>query len=159
MHSRITVIYLIIIFVLCNDIIWLIRIVYHSLGAKVNRYLIGFVKRGSIKSIWVVSYHDTMRWNPFWTSGFFFTHLHFYDFFYIRNIFCMLRKWKRRSIDTAKWILDSSIFYSIKSKYDKRLFVYFYIFPRSYLNLPVLHQKLFWASKENNFWRKTGKFR
>ena len=61
--------------------------------------------------------------------------------------------------NTATWIWGSSIFSSIKPKYDKRLLVYFCIFHRFYLNLPVLHQKMFWISKQNKFRCKTGKFR
>ena len=49
--------------------------------------------------------------------------------------------------------------FSVKPKHDKLLFVHFCVFPRSYQNLPVLPSKLFWTSKQNNFWNKTGKFR
>ena len=55
---------------------------------------------------------------------------------------------------TAKWIWHSSIFSSIKPKHDKQLFVYFCVFPRFYLDLPILCRKLFWTSNQNNFGSK-----
>ena len=56
---------------------------------------------------------------------------------------------------TAKWIWDSSIFSSIKAKTWQAIVCLIMCFSP---NLPVLRQKLFWTSKQNNFWPKTGKF-
>ena len=56
---------------------------------------------------------------------------------------------------TAKWIWDSSIFFSIKPKLDMWLFVCFLCF---WLNLPHLNLNLFCFDVQNIFRFRWGKF-
>ena len=58
---------------------------------------------------------------------------------------------KLKVVITAKWIWDSSIFYSIKPKLDMWLFVDFCVFPFFYQFLHDVIIKLFCFDLQNNF--------
>ena len=59
------------------------------------------------------------------------------------------------SVSIAKWIWDNSIFSSIRPKFDKRLFIYFCVFPRIYLSCTknffiLMSRTIFGATQVNS---------
>ena len=97
-------------------------------------------------------YDDDMQWRTKWKNCRLTTKSSAYQIGWTILAEC-------RQLDTAKWIWDSSIFSSIKPKYDKWLFVYFCVFPRIYLfcaeNCSEHHNKTTFCSKQVNSGKNT----